>query len=237
MIELHCGDCLDIMPTLDKPVDLVFTDLPYGTTNCRWDSLISLPIFWGEVYKLKKVNAAMVMFSQSPFDKMLAMSNIKDYRYEWIWEKNQATGHLNAKRCPMKAHENILVFYEKLPTYNPQKTSGHNRKVSTAHHKRNTPLGSIYNNYNPSDYDSTNRYPRSVIKFSTDKQKLNLHSTQKPLALCEYIIKTYSSEGDTVLDPCMGSASIGVACKNLNRNYIGIEKDVEIFNTGKQRLQ
>jgi DNA modification methylase len=160
----------------------------------------------------------------------LGVSNIEMLKYEWIWEKTQATGHLMAKKRPMKAHENILVFYKKQPLYNPQKTKGHKRKVSTAHHKRNTSTGDIYGKSDKfSDYDSTERYPRSVLEFASDKQKLNLHSTQKPLALCEYLITTYSKENDIILDNTAGSGTTGLAAKNLNRNYIMIEKDEEIY--------
>lgn len=166
-------------------------------------------------------------------------------RYEWIWEKTQATGHLNAKKMPMKAHENILVFYEKLPTYNPQKTEGHQRKVSSKHsrsvciERRNQKTDYIYNKEitnSVSGYDSTERYPRSVLKYKTDKQKTALHPTQKPVALCEYLIKTYTNEFDIVLDNCAGSGSIGLAAKNLNRHYINIEKDPKHYKICVNRL-
>jgi site-specific DNA-methyltransferase (adenine-specific) len=159
-------------------------------------------------------------------------------KYEWIWEKTQATGHLNAKKMPMRSHENILIFYKKQPTYNPIKTYGHKRKVSTAHHKRNTSTGEIYNKCdNFRDYDSTERYPRTIQVFASDKQKLNLHSTQKPLALCEYLIKTYTNEGDLILDNVAGSGTTLVAAKNLNRNFIGIEKEEKFYNIILERLK
>jgi site-specific DNA-methyltransferase (adenine-specific) len=158
-------------------------------------------------------------------------------RYEWIWEKTQATGHLNAKKMPMKAHENVLVFYNKLPTYNPQKTTGHKRKVSTAHHKRNTKTCEIYQEHDDFiDYDSTERYPRSVLLFASDKQKTCLHPTQKPLSLMEYFIKTYSNEGDIVLDNAAGSGTTGVAADNLNRKYILIESDEKNFEICVNRV-
>lgn len=158
-------------------------------------------------------------------------------RYEWIWEKTQATGHLNAKKAPMKSHENILVYYYKSPTYNPQMTHNHVRKISTAHHKRNTSTGDIYAKCdNFSDYDSTDRYPRSVQVFASDKQKLNLHSTQKPVTLFEYLIKTYTNEGDIVLDNVAGSFTTAVSCDNTNRHWICIEKEIEFCKIGMDRI-
>ncbi len=237
--SIYHGDCLEVMNIIpNKSIDLIFADLPFGTTKCKWDSIIPLDKLWEHYERIIKDDGAIVLFAQTPFDKVLGSSNLKLLRYEWIYEKNQATGHLNAKKIPMKAHENILVFYKKLPTYNPQKTFGHERKVSTAHHKRNTSTGEIYGKCdNFSDYDSTERYPRSVLKFASDKQKLNLHSTQKPLDLCEYFIKTYSNEGDLVLDNVCGSGTSGVACKKLNRNYIMIEKEEEFYNISKKRIE
>ena len=175
--EIYLGDSLELMKNIkDKSIDFIFADLPYGTTNCKWDSLLDLELLWIQYERIIKDNGAIILFAQTPFDKVLGASNLKLLRYEWIWEKTQATGHLNAKRMPMKSHENILVFYKKLPTYNFQKTKGHKRKVSTAKHKRNTSTGEIYNKCDDfADYDSTERYPRSVIEFASDKQILNLH--------------------------------------------------------------
>lgn len=192
---------------------------------------------WSHYERIIKDNGAIILTAQSPFDKILGSSNPKLFRYEWIWEKTQATGHLNAKKMPMKAHENVLVFYKKLPTYNPIMTEGHVRKVSTAHHKRNTSTGDIYGKCDDFvDYDSTERYPRSVVKFASDKQKLNLHSTQKPVALFKYIIETYSNEGDIVLDNCAGSFTTGVAALETNRRFILMENDKKIFEDGKNRV-
>jgi len=236
--EIYLNDCLNLMPMIvDKSVDLIFADLPFGTTHCKWDSQIDLNKLWIQYKRIIKSNGVILLFAQTPFDKVLGCSNLEWLRYEWIWEKTQATGHLNAKRMPMKSHENILVFYKNIPTYNPQKTIGHKRKVSTAYHKRNTSTGLIYGKCdNFSDYDSTERYPRSVQIFASDKQKQNLHSTQKPLALVEYFIKTYSNEGDLVLDNVCGSGTTGIAAKKLNRKYILIEKDEIIYNIAKKRL-
>jgi site-specific DNA-methyltransferase (adenine-specific) len=221
----------------DKSIDMILADLPYGSTHCRWDSPINLTLLWAQYKRIIKDNGAIALTAQTPFDKVLGCSNLEWLRYEWIWEKTQPTGHLNAKKMPMKAHENILVFYKNLPTYNPIKTFGHPRKVSTAHHKRNTSTGEIYAKCdNFSDYDSTDRYPRSVQVFASDKQKMNLHSTQKPVALFEYLIRTYTNEGDIVLDNVAGSGTTGISCINLNRNYILIEKDEEFYNLILERI-
>ena len=236
--EIYLGNCLDLMKDIDdKSIDMVLADLPFGHTNCHWDSQINLNELWSQYERIIKDHGAIVLFAQTPFDKVLGYSNLKLLRYEWIWEKPQATGHLNAKKMPMKAHENILVYYKKLPTYNPQKTYNHERKVSTAYHKRNTSTGEIYGKCDDfSDYDSTERYPRSIQIFPSDKQKLNLHSTQKPLALCEYLIKTYTNENDLVLDNVCGSGTTGVACKKLLRNFIMMENDLNFFNISLDRL-
>lgn len=238
MIYLMHGCFFDkVREVPDGSIDMVFMDLPYGTTRCKWDTLMDLSIIWRELKRIRKDRTPIIMTAQTPFDKVLGVSNIKELRYEWIWEKTQATGHLNAKKMPMKAHENVLVFYKKLPTYNFQKTNGHKRKVSTAHHKRNTNTGDIYGKCDDfSDYDSTDRYPRSVMTFASDKQKSKLHPTQKPLALLEYLVKTYSNEGDVVFDGVMGSNTTGLACKNLGRSFIGIEKDDHYFSVSKKRV-
>lgn len=245
-IRLYNGELENILPEIQsKSVNMIFADFPYQTTNCTWDTPINLEIFWTEADRILVDNGVVVATAQFPFTALLAMSNIKNLRYEWIWEKTQATGHLNSKRMPMKSHENILIFYKKLPTYNPQMTSGHVRKVSSAKNRaacinRRNDTDNIYNNEYPDkvkDYDSTERYPRDVIKFASDKQKSTLHKTQKPIALLEYLIKTYTNEGDTVLDPCFGSNTTGLVCKDTNRNYIGIEKDVNFFNIGSDRIK
>lgn len=236
--NVYLGDCLEVMEKIDdKSIDMIFCDLPFGSTNCKWDSPIDLVELWKQYKRISKNNTPILLFAQTPFDKVLGCSNLDWLRYEWIWEKTQATGHLNAKKAPMKAHENILCFYDKEPTYNPQKTHGHKRKVATAHHKRNCTTGEIYNKCDDfKDYDSTERFPRSVQIFKSDKQKLNLHPTQKPLALCEYLIKTYSNEGDLILDNCAGSGTSLLAAKNLNRKFIGIEQEEKYFEISKTRL-
>lgn len=212
--------------------DIIITDMPYGTTNCRWDTPINLQSFWALADVVS--SGRVVAFGQTPFDKILGSSNIGQLRYEIIWEKTEATGHLNAKKCPMKAHENILVF-GKVPYY-PQKTSGHIRKTATA--ERFKLQSDCYGKQKGiTRYDSTDRYPRSVVKFSTDKQKSKLHPTQKPIALMEYLILQHTKDGDIVFDPFMGSGTTGLACKNLGREFIGIERDSQYFDIARERLK
>lgn len=216
---------------------MILCDLPYGTTKCKWDSRIDLKRLWSDYERMIKDNGAIVLFAQTPFDKVLGCSNLKLLRYEWIWEKTSATGHLNAKKMPMKAHENILVFYKQLPTYNPQKTHGHVRKISKSEHKANCIESEVYNKGQKlTTYDSTERYPRSIQTFSSDKQKIKLHSTQKPVDLCKYLIKTYTNKGDLVLDNCAGSGTTAIACIETGRDFICIEKDINEFNKMKKRV-
>ena len=234
--KLLQGDCLELMKGIpDAAVDMVLTDPPYGTTACKWDSVIDLALMWEQLERIIKPNGAIVLTAQTPYDKVLGVSKLKYLRYEWIWEKIGATGHLNAKKMPMKAHENILVFYKNLPTYNPQKTKGH--KAVNSYTKQHDADGECYGNtVSVSGGGSTERYPRSIQVFSSDKQKSRLHPTQKPVALMEYLIKTYTNAGETVLDFTMGSGTTGVACKNLGRSFIGIEKDEEYFKIAKERI-
>tara|TARA_R110002020_G_scaffold63885_1_gene170111 strand:+ start:131 stop:862 length:732 start_codon:yes stop_codon:yes gene_type:complete len=238
--EIYLGDCLELMPkhVEDKSVDMVFCDLPYGTTQNKWDSVIDLDKLWGEYKRVIKDNGAIVLFAQTPFDKVLGASNLKMLKYEWVWEKTQATGHLNAKKMPMKAHENLLVFYKKLPTYNPQKTTGH--KPMNSGVRRSSLKNKNYNEINKVDLPfggDTDRYPRTVLKFKSDKQKNYLHPTQKPLALIEYMIKTYTNEGDLILDNTCGSGTTGLGAKNLNRNYIMMEQDPKYYEIACKRVQ
>ncbi|EMW0831726.1 site-specific DNA-methyltransferase [Klebsiella aerogenes] len=234
MIRLHNADCFEVFPQIASgTVDLVCADIPYGTTQCRWDSVFSLPLMWEQLYRIVKPSAAIVLFSAQPFTSVLVNSNLRDWRSEWIWEKGNATGFLNAKKQPLRAHENIEVFYRRQPTYNPQFTHGHERRTS----KRKTVNSECYGKaLTLTKYDSTSRYPRDVQFFSSDKQTGNYHPTQKPLALVQYLIETYSNQGDTVLDFTMGSGTAGVACQQTERNFIGIEKDTAIFRTACQRM-
>ena len=236
-IDLKKGDCLKLMNDIpDKSIDMILCDLPYGTTQNKWDSIIPLDKLWEQYCRVIKDNGAIVLFAQTPFDKVLRCSNLKMLKYEWIWEKTSATGHLNAKKMPMKAHENILVFYKKLPTYNPQKTTGHTPVHSYTKHRDD---GSNYGKtlIGISGGGSTERYPRSVQVFKTDKQKEALHPTQKPVDLLEYLIKTYTNEGETVLDNTMGSGSTGVAAVRTNRNFVGIELDDTYFEIANKRIK
>ena len=233
MMQLHCGDCFDVLPTIEAgSIDLVCADVPYGTTECKWDSVLDLECMWSELYRVSSENAAIIIFSAQPFTSILVASNLKHWRSEWIWEKGNATGFLNAKKQPLRAYENIEVFYRRQPTYNPQFTHGHDRKTS----KRKSVNSECYGKaYTLTQYDSTSRYPRDVQFFSSDKQKGNYHSTQKPVALLRYLIETYSNPGETVLDFTMGSGTAGVACKESGRNFIGIEKDPTIYQVACNR--
>lgn len=234
MINLHNADCFDVFPQIASgTVDLVCADIPYGTTQCRWDSVLDLQLMWEQLYRIAKPRAAIVLFSAQPFTSVLINSNLRDWRSEWIWEKGNATGFLNAKKQPLRAHENIEVFYRRQPTYNPQFTHGHERRTS----KRKAVNSECYGKaLTLTKYDSTSRYPRDVQFFSSDKQTGNYHPTQKPLALVQYLIETYSNPCDTVLDFTMGSGTAGVACQQTGRKFIGIEKDVTIFRTACERM-
>jgi site-specific DNA-methyltransferase (adenine-specific) len=214
-------------------VDMILCDLPYGTTCCSWDAVIPFEPLWEQYERVIKENGAIVLFAAQPFAAVLATSNLKLFRYEIIWEKPSATGFLNAKKQPLRAHENILVFYKSQPTYNPQKTFGHERKTA-----KRKDIGSEHygKQVNIKSYDSTERYPRSVQVFSSDKQKQALHPTQKPVALCEYLIRTYTNEGETVLDNTMGSGTTGVACVNTGRSFIGIEQEKKYFDIAQERI-
>lgn len=239
-MELINGDCLEEMKNIkDKSIDMILCDLPYGTTNCSWDSVIDLKLLWEQYERIIKDNGAILLFAQTPFDKILGASNLKLLRYEWIWEKTQATGHLNAKKMPMKSHENILVFYKKLPTYNPQKTAGHKPLNSYTKYIKTQNNTEIYRKMNKEikGGGETDRYPRDILKFKSDKQKCKLHPTQKPVKLLKYLIETYTNENYLVLDNTAGSFSTGVACIKTNRNFIGIELDKNYFEIGKKRIE
>ena len=234
-MRLLQGDCLELMKTIpDNTVDLICCDLPYGTTKCKWDTVIDLALLWEQYERVTKDTSAILLFAQTPFDKVLGVSNLNMLRYEIIWEKPLATGFFNAKKMPMKAHENILVFYKKLPTFNPQKTTGHVRKTAT---RRGSDSELYEKGVGVTNYDSTERYPRSIQVFSTDKQLSNLHPTQKPLALIEWLVKTYSNEGDLIMDNCMGSGTTGAACLNLHRRFVGMELDETYFDVCQNRLK
>lgn len=234
MINLMQGDCLELLKSVpDCSIDLVCSDLPYGTTQCSWDSVIDLPSLWAELLRVTKENAAIVLTAAQPFTSQLVMSKPDLFRYDWVWEKGNATGFFNAKKMPLRAHESVLVFYRKLPTYNPQITSGHVRKSAKKKVVNSEVYGKALKN---NDYDSTDRYPRSVQFFKSDKQKANYHPTQKPVDLMRYLIRTYSSAGETVLDCTMGSGTTGVAALAEGRSFIGIELSEIYFNAASNRL-
>ena len=223
--QIYNMDCIEGMKLIDdKSVNMIFVDLPYGVTaQNKWDTVIPFEPLWEQFERIIKDNGAILLFGQDKFTAKCMLSNEKLHRYNIIWKKTTPTGFLNANRMPLRTHEDIMVFYKQLPTYNPQKTTGHKRKVSTAEHKRNSTVTKDYGTHSLVSYDSTERFPTSVWEFSTDKQKSAIHPTQKPVDLCRYAIRTYSNEGDLILDCCCGSGSIPLAAKLENRNYIGID--------------
>ena len=238
MIDLYKGDCLQIMDDLISKgivVDAIICDPPYGTTACKWDSIIPFKDMWLRLNKLIKPNGAIVLFGSEPFSSLLRISNIKNYKYDWIWEKSISNGGAMAKKRPLSRHENISVFYSKQPIYNPQMEVG-----KPYHFKRKgikQKEGSIYAGFERTESKTDGeRYPQKIIKVASVGTKITVHPTQKPVALMEYLIKTYTNEGELVLDFTMGSGTTGVACKNLNRNFIGIEMDNKYFDIAKDRI-
>ena len=231
--KLYNGDCLEVMKSIpDKSIDMILCDLPYGTTRNKWDTVIDLDLLWSQYERIIKDNGAIVLFAQVPFNIILGYSNLKLLKYEWIWEKEQGTGHLNAKKMPLKSHENIMVFYKKPPTYNPQMVGNEVRTVKRSGNKSKTTNYGDFIEIKESTY--IGRYPKDIIKFNKDK---GYHPTQKPVALLEYLIKTYTNEGEIVLDNCMGSGSTGVGCINTDRRFLGIELDEGFFNIAKERIE
>ena len=230
---IYHGDCIKEMKILpDNSVDMVLTDPPYGTTQNKWDTIVDMDAFWKEIKRVTKKNSAILIFTQMPFTATVVMSNPKMFRYEWICEKYNSTGFLNAKRMPLKCHENVLVFYEKLPTYNPQMIQGkpHSRG-GTGRQSKN------YCSYGHTKRIISNTYfPRDVLKVNWQDSIRGLHPTQKPVSLCEYFIKTYSNKGDIILDPFIGSGTTAVAAINTERKYIGFEKDDKYFDIAQNRL-
>jgi len=238
-IELIQGDCLEKMKGIpDGSIDMVLTDPPYGTTQNKWDSVVALEPMWKEIKRITKTSSPVVFTACNPFSASLIMSNPKMFKYDWVWQKPKGTGHLNAKRQPMRDKEDILVFYQEQCTYNPQMTEGEPYKDKAGKdHGKNTSMTGSYGEYTNFREDNAGfRYPKQVQKFGV-VERGTVHPTQKPVPLLEYLIKTYTNEGDTVLDFTMGSGSTGVACKNLNRNFIGIELDAEYFKIAEKRIK
>ena len=245
-IDLRQGDCLEVMDMLIEEgvtVDAIITDPPYGTTACKWDSVIPFDEMWQKLNKLIKPNGAIVLFGSEPFSSALRMSNIKNYKYDWKWSKNRKTGFANAKKMPMRCVEDILIFYKKLPTYNAQglvridKTVKNGKTVGgntlRADIEASSGKGSLRTQGREYKQEFTN-YPNQVLEIKSATK--TVHPTQKPVALMEYLIKTYTNENETVLDFTMGSGTTGVACKNLNRSFIGIEMDDKYFNIAVKRI-
>ena len=236
MINLMQGDCLEKMKEIESgSVDMVLTDPPYGTTTCKWDSIIPLEPMWDQLKRIIKPNGAIVMTASQPFTSVLIASNINMFKLEWIWEKSKATGHALCKKRPLKAHESVIVFCDGTESYNPQMTEGKPYKSKLG--KQESAEFSTGTKRN--DNKTGLRYPRSVQYFKTSESERNgyKHPTQKPVALMEYLIKTYTNEGETVLDFTAGSFTTGVACVNINRNFIGIELDKDYFDIGANRIK
>jgi len=232
MIDLKQGDCLELMKDIpDKSVDMILCDLPYGTTKNKWDTVIPFDELWKQYKRIIKDNGTICLFGQEPFSSIMRLSNLKMYRYDWTWIKDSGTGFLNAHRMPLKNRELISVFYKKLPLYNPQMRKGFKPydikqgKTKSSNYGKQT--GALTKS-------SGERYPLETINFKRDKDKF--HPTQKPVALLEYLIKTYTNENETVLDNTMGSGSTGVAAVNLNRDFIGYELDQDYFEIATKRI-
>ena len=234
-IGLWDGDCLELMKDIpDKSVNMILCDLPYGTTACKWDSVIPFEPLWEQYNRIIKDNGAIVLFGSEPFSSALRMSNIKKYKYDLKWQKDQGSDFMLAKKKPLKDYEDIMVFYKKQPTYNPQMREGF--KKWTKKDTGNNIIGHLGKQEKSQIKQSIGdkRYPISILKFNRIRN--GLHPTQKPVELLEWLIKTYTNEGETVLDNCMGSGSTGVACINTNRKFIGIEKEDKYFDIAYNRI-
>ena len=248
-IKLLKGDCLELMKDIpDKSIDAIICDLPYGTTACKWDTIIPFEPLWEQYERIIKDNGAICLFGSEPFSTYLRISNITNYKYDLIWEKHKPSNFALAKKQPMKYHENISVFYKKQPTYNPQMIKRDSERIqqgqnvnyvgTSVNHGELNSLKTISRNFNK--YNATEKLPSSILKFnavqSNSKEKFP-HPTQKPVALIEYLIKTYTNEGELVLDNAMGSGTTGIACLNTNRRFIGIEKDDKYFEIASNRIK
>lgn len=242
-ISLIYGDCLEKMVSIeDKSVDMILCDPPYGTTQSRWDTIIPFDKMWGHYTRIVKDNGAMLLFGAEPFSSLLRVSNQKMYKYDWVWKKNNSTGFLNARKQPLRDSENISVFYRKQCLYNPQMKDKEIHKIrpESGNERRQT---AIYGKFCVGNVDTRiipidKAMPTTTLFFTKINtwNKENYHTNQKPTDLLEYFIRTYTHEGDLVLDNCMGSGSTGVACQNTNRRFIGIEKDKNYFEIAKQRI-
>lgn len=235
--KIILGDCIDEMSKMPKGcVDMILCDLPYGTTQCKWDTIIPINELWKQYERIIKPNGAIVLTAIQPFTSNLVMSNIDMFRYSLVWEKSKSTGYLNSKKMPMRAHEDILVFYKNLPTYNPQKTIGVPYDKGKAHRPTEV-YGEQKGKIHVKNEDGS-RYPRSVQYFKTaESEGKVLHSTQKPVSLFEWLIKTYSNENDVILDNCIGSGTTAIAAIRTKRNYLGIENDENYYNITINRIE
>jgi site-specific DNA-methyltransferase (adenine-specific) len=234
--EIYNEDCYETLKRLeDKSIDMILQDAPFGVTQNEWDIKPDLNKMWPEWLRVAKDNAAFLFFATQRFASELVASNPKHFRYDLIWHKPSGTGHLNANRMPLRNHELILVFYRSLPTYNPQKTTGHVRKVATAKHKRNCKVTTNYGAHELRGYDSTERHPTSVLSFAVEPNPF--HPTQKPVELKRYLIRTYSNENDTVFDGYVGSGTTPAAAYIENRNFKGSENKDEYYQYSTQRLE
>lgn len=243
--EIYLGDCLDVLTHLEeKSIDMILCDLPYGVVNKaknEWDVIIPFDKLWLHYNRVIKNNGAIVLFGQEPFSSKLRLSNLKDYKYDWFWEKDKGTGFLNAKRQPLRKIENIHVFYKKQCTYNPQFIEKDKKNIRPTK-KKSTQTG-IYGQQGEitkREIPDNMGYPVNIVKFNSDTSGMKdraLHPTQKPLKLLEYLVKTYTNQGDLVLDNCMGSGSTAIACINTDRNWIGIEKDEKYYKLAKERIR
>jgi DNA modification methylase len=243
MIKLLHGDCLELMKDIpDKSIDMILCDLPYGTTACKWDVVIPFEPLWKEYKRIIKDRGCIALFGSEPFSSHLRMSNIKDYKYDWVWEKDKGTGFAFSNKQPLRKTENISVFYTNTPFYDSQgvkldKPYTHTLPVVTSDSSKGASAHNLEETGVRKYATYTHAKKTNLIYFARDSQKGSLHPTQKPIALLEYLIKTYTIENETVLDNCMGSGSTGVACINTNRNFIGIEKDDKYFEIAKNRIE
>lgn len=239
-MRLYHGDCLEILKELpDKSVDAIIADPPYGVLNRKkasWDDIIPFEPLWNELKRVRKDTTPIILFCQEPFTSFLVQSNLPEFKYKLYWQKTHPTGFLNSKKQPMRCIEELAVFYKKQPTYNVIKTEGHHPAHSAKSTEDvNSNTGCYGTGVGASDYKggNTDRFPTHLLIYPIDVQRVHLHPTQKPVALMEWLTKVYTNEGDIVLDFCMGSGTMGVACKKLNREFIGIEKEEKYFNIAK----
>lgn len=241
--KIYLGDCLELMPLIpDKSIDMILCDLPYGTTACKWDVIIPFEPLWEQYKRIIKDNGVIVLTASQPFTSALIMSNVKMFKYEWIWDKKRGSNFMTAKTQPIKEHENILVFYKNTPTYNPIKISRKSNRFNRSYDFE-TLSGEVYGNIKPRQRINMTelRMPKSILEFPLEVnnqfKKQRFHPTQKPVSLFEYLIKTYTNEGETVLDNCAGSGTTAIACINTNRNYILMEKEKKYFDLSGKRVE